>query len=156
VRGRVNRTVTGDAARVLAVLPDATRELLTAVAVPTTEPPSSWPIWTLVGAGGAALATGMVLEILAAGENSEAHASREVGDVLLGFGGYDLHSPDAREHFDSAQQLSRAALGVAAGGAVLTAAGLTWLLLRGEPEAQLTISPAVSPESGGVMLRGSW
>jgi hypothetical protein len=155
VRARVNRTVQGDVDVVLDNLRTAMRELLVTVATPPEESAlGTVAIWSLIGVGGAALTSALVLEVLAKNEYEEARSHRSVGGLLVV--DYELHSPESRDHFDSATQLGRAALGLAIGGTVLAAGGVTWLLVRHTRGQQLEVRPAVGEGAAAVYLTGSF
>ncbi len=93
------------------------------------EPASPWP-WITTGVGLAAAATGVTL--WAVGKNQ--HDSAQ-----------DASAKDAADRVDTAQSLATWGNVLVVSGSVVTAAGLTWVLLSdggGERQAGITLHPA--------------
>jgi hypothetical protein len=115
--------------------------------------PSTWPMWTLVGVGGAALLAGTGLQVAARREYDKGWTSYALGpdDDPTYIYPYDLET-----RLKSASRLSKVALGLFIVGGVATAGGLTWLLLTPDGESQVTVTPSVGDGSAGFAVTGGF
>lgn len=124
----------------------------TATSEPTPSGGHSIPPWIVVGVGGAAVATGVVLYIVGSGQVSDAEGQ---------CGSDHKHCPagaagqNAINEGNSGRNLENVAVIVGAAGLAVAAGGLAWHFL--EPtgsSGSASVTPVVTPGYGGVAFQG--
>lgn len=118
-------------------------------AAPITEPPSeassggpSWPAFTLMAAGGAALATGGVLGMLAL-SNDTKHGNRCPS--------FDACPPRAQKYEERAKDFALASDVALLSGVALAGAGVLWWMLEGDDEAP-RVGAVIAPGLAGMTV----
>jgi hypothetical protein len=177
VKKRVYKTVSGKADDLIEAVRKALRELLAVVApdavaaveepvesepAPPAQPPADeppavdrdgprmWLRWTAIGAGGALLGLAGFVELMAKMDYDKGLDSVKAGD-------YEVHRADARDRMNNADDLSRNALLIGIAGAVVTGAGITWLVMTpSQAESSTAVAPVISDDALGFAVSGTF
>jgi hypothetical protein len=72
-------------------------------------------------------------------------------------GDYEVHRADARDRMNNADDLSRNALLIGIAGAVVTGAGITWLVMTpSQAESSTAVAPVISDDALGFAVSGTF
>lgn len=113
------------------------------------------------GVGVGALIGGGVFGLSSSKKEGDARDQADDPDVCLADGGDNVCTPDAEDAFDKAKTDALLANILFIGGGVLTAAGVTMVVLGGNksgenPSATLELGPAITPLGGGLRAFGTF
>lgn len=127
--------------------------------VDTTEKRRYWPLWKpwlVVAVGGAVAAAGVPLQLSAAGDFDELRRDAAACDAATGCAADDPRVPMLHELEDRGRLKNRIAVGLFVAGGVVTASGLTLVLLNRERTVvrDLAAAPLLAPGAAALSIAG--
>ncbi|MEE8410162.1 MAG: hypothetical protein V3T05_11190 [Myxococcota bacterium] len=128
------------------------------VSPPTTDaaPRAAWPMWTLIGVGGASVILGGVVRVRANRDDDAAWSSYTVSEDSPRR--LNVHPTETGDRLADAAAKSRVALLFWVVGGLAGAGGLAWLLLDGsdQPASSVEVTPVATEAGAAIVVHGSF